>query len=199
MWRSVTASNSPQSFKWTIIASGVDLYYNIWCFIYDVNLMRIKLHCTVTAEVALCQLCQLGSDYSLHLQGTSDPQWSLSLCKRAMGGEDQSFDCQIKPANNSLTCCYSMSHNHGSGKWWFFKGNYYWRDPFFTSMIMGGIVLLMEEILHHLGYIDLVNNGINYISTGAGFLPSTAKKPSSRFTSFCDDLTISYVGAFFWR
>ena len=64
-------------------------------------------------------------------------------------------------------------------------------------MIMGGIVLLMEEILHHLGYIDLVNNGINYISTGAGFLPSTAKKPSSRFTSFCDDLTISYVGAFF--
>ena len=34
-------------------------------------------------------------------------------------------------------------------------------------------ILLMEEILHHLGYINLVNNGINYISTGAGFLPST--------------------------
>ena len=34
-------------------------------------------------------------------------------------------------------------------------------------------LLLMEEILHHLGYINLVNNGINYISTGAGFLPST--------------------------
>jgi len=30
----------------------------------------------------------------------------------------------------------------------------------------------MEEILHHLGYINLVNNEINYISTGAGFLPS---------------------------
>ena len=30
-------------------------------------------------------------------------------------------------------------------------------------------ILLMEEILHHLGYINLVNNGINYISTGAGF------------------------------
>jgi len=29
----------------------------------------------------------------------------------------------------------------------------------------------MEEILHHLGYINLVNNGINYLSTGAGFLP----------------------------
>ena len=36
-----------------------------------------------------------------------------------------------------------------------------------------GMILLMEEILHHLGYINLVNNGINYISTGAGFLPST--------------------------
>ena len=31
----------------------------------------------------------------------------------------------------------------------------------------------MEEILHHLGYINLVNNGRNYISTGAGFQPST--------------------------
>jgi len=28
-----------------------------------------------------------------------------------------------------------------------------------------------EEILHHLGCI--VNNGINYLSTGAGFLPSS--------------------------
>jgi len=35
------------------------------------------------------------------------------------------------------------------------------------------MIPLMEEILHHLGYINLVNNGINYISTGAGFLPST--------------------------
>ena len=26
--------------------------------------------------------------------------------------------------------------------------------------------LLMEEILHHLGYINLINHGINYISTG---------------------------------
>ena len=104
--------------RWKIIASGVypvsDLYI---VFIYDVYLMRIKLRCMVTAEVALCQLCQLGSDYSLHLQGTSDPQWSLSLCKRAMGGEDQSFDCQLKPANSSLTCCYSISRNHGSEKW----------------------------------------------------------------------------------
>ena len=34
-------------------------------------------------------------------------------------------------------------------------------------------IRLMEEILHHLGYINLVKNGRNYISTGAGFLPST--------------------------
>ena len=31
----------------------------------------------------------------------------------------------------------------------------------------------MEEILHHLGCINPVNNGINYLSAGAGFLPST--------------------------
>ena len=31
----------------------------------------------------------------------------------------------------------------------------------------------MEEILHHLTYRNLVNNGINYLATGAGFLPST--------------------------
>ena len=67
--------------------------------------MRSKLHCTVAAQVALCQVCQLGSDYSSQLQGTSDPQWSLSLRKWAMGGEDQSIECQLKPANNSLTCC----------------------------------------------------------------------------------------------
>jgi len=36
---------------------------------------------------------------------------------------------------------YSLSHNHGSGKYLYPKGNYYWRDPFLTSMIMGGSVV----------------------------------------------------------
>ena len=35
------------------------------------------------------------------------------------------------------------------------------------------LILLMAEILHHLGCINLVNNGINYLSTGVGFQPST--------------------------
>ncbi len=35
---------------------------------------------------------------------------------------------------------YSFSHNHGSGKWPYLKGNYYWGDPFLISMIMGGSV-----------------------------------------------------------
>ncbi len=30
----------------------------------------------------------------------------------------------------------------------------------------------MEKFLHHLGCKQPVNNGINYLSTGAGFLPS---------------------------
>jgi len=32
------------------------------------------------------------------------------------------------------------------------------------------VILVLEEILHHLGCINLVNNGINYLSTGAGVL-----------------------------
>ena len=31
-------------------------------------------------------------------------------------------------------------------------------------------ILLIEEILHHLGCVDNGLNGINYLSTGAGFL-----------------------------
>ena len=42
------------------------------------------------------------------------------------------------------------------------------------------VVLLMEEILHHLAYIkNLVNNGIIAMSTGAGFLPSTVSSITS--------------------
>ena len=35
------------------------------------------------------------------------------------------------------------------------------------------LILLMEEILHHLLSMSLCENGIFSISTGAGFLPST--------------------------
>ena len=49
---------------------------------------------------------------------------------------------KVKKVNN-IMCTknpYPSSHNHGSGKWMHLKGNYYWREPFFTSMIMGGRV-----------------------------------------------------------
>ena len=39
------------------------------------------------------------------------------------------------------------------------------------------IMLLMEEILHQLGCIKTVDDGINYLSTGAGFQPSTVWPP----------------------
>ena len=38
---------------------------------------------------------------------------------------------------------------------------------------MNQVLLLMAEILHHLECENLVNNGITYLSTGAGFLSST--------------------------
>ncbi len=41
-----------------------------------------------------------------------------------------------------------------------------------TVDFQGLVILLMEEILHHLGCRNPVNDGIHYLSTGAGFLPS---------------------------
>ena len=42
-------------------------------------------------------------------------------------------------------------------------------------------ILLMEEILHHQTKVwNLVNDGIFYISTGAGFLPSTVSLTSTQ-------------------
>ena len=42
-----------------------------------------------------------------------------------------------------------------------------------VEILLLQMILLMEEILHHLGCTNLVNNGISYILTGARFLPST--------------------------
>ena len=39
-----------------------------------------------------------------------------------------------------------VSHNPESGKWLYLKGSYYWRDPFLTSMIMGGRVVGMRHL-----------------------------------------------------
>ena len=55
---------------------------------------------------------------------------------------------------------YSFSHNHGSGKWLYLKGNYYWRDPFLTSMTMrGSVVICLLSVVpafhHHLVYAFL--------------------------------------------
>ena len=46
----------------------------------------------------------------------------------------------------------------------------------FSLLFLGGgtnLLLLMEKILHRLGCINLVDTGKNYLSTGAGFRPST--------------------------
>jgi len=51
----------------------------------------------------------------------------------------------------------------------------------------------MEEILHHLGCVNLVNNGINYISTGAGFQPSTV----SFVFIFLDQTSPTYLAIHF--
>ena len=50
-------------------------------------------------------------------------------------------------------------------------------DGIFSKLKPAKVLLLMAEILHHLGCKNPVNNGINYLSTGAGFLPSTVVLP----------------------
>ena len=45
-----------------------------------------------------------------------------------------------------------------------------------NSIPNSDLILLMEEILHHLGCIKSVNSGKSYLSTGAGFRPSTVPK-----------------------
>ena len=45
------------------------------------------------------------------------------------------------PNNSGDSRLVPFLHNHGSGKLPWKKGNYYWRDPFLTSMIMGGSVI----------------------------------------------------------
>ena len=48
-----------------------------------------------------------------------------------------------------------------------------WMPTYSIEQIMIQYGRLMAEILHHLGCKNPINNGINYLSTGAGFQPST--------------------------
>ena len=59
----------------------------------------------------------------------------------------------------------------------------------FTKMVSVclSMILLMAEILHHLGCKKTVNNGINYLSTGAAFQPSTV---------WFDEICVSLSGEF---
>ena len=49
-----------------------------------------------------------------------------------------------------------------------------WNSWFEQCFLVFMSILLMEEILHHLGcFWNPINNGINYLSTGARFQPAT--------------------------
>ena len=66
--------------------------------------------------------------------------------KKPWGFGGSSFQMwMLNPGKNQLSFGYSwvlsLSHNHGSVQWLYLKGNYYWRDPFLTSIIMGASVL----------------------------------------------------------
>ena len=58
----------------------------------------------------------------------------------------------------------------GTLNFWWSSLVEYWNLNMFMDRDLIGVLLLMEGILHHLGC-----SGINYLSTGAGFLPSTVR------------------------
>ena len=61
-------------------------------------------------------------------------------------------------------------------------------------------LLLMEEILHHLGCINPVNHGINYLSTGAGFQPSTVSTGAWFWQLTISKLTMAgWIFRFSWK
>lgn len=41
---------------------------------------------------------------------------------------------------------HSFSHNHGSAKYLHLKGNYFWRDPFWTPIIVYGVLFAAAKI-----------------------------------------------------
>ena len=51
-------------------------------------------------------------------------------------------------------------------------------------------ILLMEEILHHLRCRNPANNGINYLSSGAGFFPSTVSLQKQHHPTACGSVTM---------
>ena len=56
------------------------------------------------------------------------------------------FDVRFVPRAHAIhqDDSYSFSKNHGSRTWVYLKDNYYWRNPFFTSMIVGGRVRIQQ-------------------------------------------------------
>jgi len=55
---------------------------------------------------------------------------------------------------------------------WFPGANTDLLMPLVLEVWQHDVKKLMEDILHHVGCVRSVNHGINYVSTGAGFLPS---------------------------
>ena len=66
-----------------------------------------------------------------------------------------------------LQACWYRNRS-AQKRWWFIDVNW------FAVGLMIHLILWMEEILHHLGWLKpFINNGIiNHLSTAAGFLPS---------------------------
>ena len=58
---------------------------------------------------------------------------------------------------------YAFSHNYGfCVKWLHLKDNYYWRDPCFTSMIMGGRVFVIDVLSRTFLLLDQVGTHFQF-------------------------------------
>ena len=71
-------------------------------------------------------------------------------------------------------------------------------DPKITNPPKNLFTLLMAEILHHLGCINFVNDGINYLSTGAWFQPSTALRLRQKCFQVQNALLQNWIWLIWW-
>jgi hypothetical protein len=94
------------------------------------------------------------------------------------------FYC-IEPSNFRVGTCWEQGSNPPSVPWRVLRRL---KDSGHSKILN---ILWMEDILHHLGWLKPYN-GINHLSTGAGFLTSTISKclNVSKCTEWSPDMAV---------
>lgn len=84
--------------------------------------------------------CYVMFHYCIIKAATFD--WPRQCCR---------MDCMLEQQRKNSVKCLSLlfTPQNRSGKWLCLKGKYYWREPFLTSMIIGGWVNEQQVLGHN--------------------------------------------------